>query len=542
MHMKKIVLFLCSVILFIGVLRGQPQNISLIQPSSVICLPSSQQFYLIAGGMFHCSNPSGYAVQSIPFDPPVAFNTGTIYNFMFDDRYSSLFDISFPFCFFNTPYDSLVVGSNGLVSFNKQYANQYCPWSFINNCPSISLPLNSIFGVYQDLDISICGNVRYSIVGSAPYRKFIVNMHDVCYFSCTSLQSTHQIVLYETYNFIDVFVKDKPLCSTWNQGAAIVGIQDSSGVKGIAAPGRNTNPAWTATNEAWRFIPCISNSFEYEWYENGVFISDSSAIQIAPTATSTYILKVTFESCSGDTVTLSDTCVVVIQDVNQQISPSYSEICRGDTIDLSAPQGFDYFWSLSAGNTQVVSVSPQTNTTYSVILTDQYGCNINATATVIVFPDVNITVTPETLWSNQDSATSYQWLECDNNFNPLLSQVFQELIPPYYGGFAVEIVYNGCIDTSDCVVYSSLENFIHRQLVTLFPNPSSGMFSLKLNSELSEESVDVAVLNSDGRIVFRKMVVVNEEIFVPNLAQGVYLVQIHWQNRTFQTKLLIIPD
>ena len=64
------------------------------------------------------------------------------------------------------------------------------------------------------------------------------------------------MVLYETSNFIDVYVESKPLCSGWNSGDAIIGIQDPTGTNGISAPNRNTTPTWTVTTpEAWRFKP-----------------------------------------------------------------------------------------------------------------------------------------------------------------------------------------------------------------------------------------------------------------------------------------------
>ncbi len=92
--------------------------------------------------------------------------------------------------------------------------------------------------------------------GTAPNRRFVVNFYQVPHYSttCNSLRTTIQVVLYETTNNIEVFIKEKPFCEEWNNGNAVLGIQNSDGTIGIAAPNRNTSDSpWEAYNEAWRF-------------------------------------------------------------------------------------------------------------------------------------------------------------------------------------------------------------------------------------------------------------------------------------------------
>ncbi len=540
--MRKIVLFLCSVMLFIGVLRGQPQNISLIQPEGPICLSSPTPITLSAFDMFNCSSPDGYIVQSIPYDTLILFNQGTSLNFIADDIYSTLLPIFFNFCFYDISYDSLVVGSNGIVSFNKQYANQYCPWSITDDCPSHTLPRNSIFGVYHDIDFAQCGQAKYKIEGTAPFRKFIVSMNDVCHYSCSSLSSTHQIVLYETYNIVDVTVKEKPICAIWNAGRSIIGIQDTTGLVGITPPNRNTNPTWQATNETWRFIPCFTNSAEYEWYENGIFISDSSAIQVLPTQTTTYSLIVSFFDCNGQLIILADSCVVSIQSTYDQITPNHSEICRGDSVILTAPLGSDYLWSPPTSNTQTIVAKPTESTVYSVTLTDPYGCTLISNATVDVNPDVNITLTSQSLISNQVSADSYQWIDCDNNFNPLPGQVFQEFFPPYYGSFAVIVEYNGCVDTSDCVLFTNIIDFENFEKILLYPNPTNGTLFIKIYPNMVNDLCEYQIINSKGSTVLYAKLLPEQNIDISFLEQGLYIIRIQLKDKVYYNKFVLIND
>ena len=78
---------------------------------------------------------------------------------------------------------------------------------------------------------------------------------------------------YESSNIIEVYVKEKNLDGfrsngqRWNNGTASIGLQANS-TEGITPPGRNTlDPSWTATEEAWRFVPSGASITELKWYE-----------------------------------------------------------------------------------------------------------------------------------------------------------------------------------------------------------------------------------------------------------------------------------
>jgi hypothetical protein len=96
---------------------------------------------------------------------------------------------------------------------------------------------------------------------------FIVSFDTIPYFGgvgsahaeyCTvpPIYATSQIVLHES-GVIDIYIQDRDVCSAWNSGNAIEGIQDSSGTHAAALPGRSIG-AWTAHNDAWRFSPSCS--------------------------------------------------------------------------------------------------------------------------------------------------------------------------------------------------------------------------------------------------------------------------------------------
>jgi len=197
-----------------------------------------------------------YVVESIGFTPPHSYlQEGTGINI--DDGYSNVIQLGFDFDFFGNTYNEVVIGGNGIINFDIGLAGGFCPWAFEEDLPSTTMQTkNAIFGAYHDMDPSVSSidEINYAQYGTAPNRRFVVNFYLVPHFSCNDIESTFQIVMYETTNDIDVYIKDKPVCGSWNSGNTVTGIQNIDGTEGIAAPGRNTSDSpWEAYNEAWRF-------------------------------------------------------------------------------------------------------------------------------------------------------------------------------------------------------------------------------------------------------------------------------------------------
>lgn len=266
---------------------------------------------------FETGATTSYAVCGIDYAPPYPFNTGTAIFINQDDVYGDVVNLPFNFCFYGNTYNQIVVGANGLVSFNTAYANAFCPWAFTQTVPNAALPLNAIFGPYHDIDPSICGNVRYAILGAAPCRVFVVNFDAVCHFSCNSLISSSQIVLYETTNAIEVYVANKPTCAGWNGGRAVIGIQNAAGSVGLTPDSRQTGP-WTANNEAWRFTPAGASIVTVNWYSQADgYIGSGASIEVCPSeAAQSFVAEAVYARCDGTQITVSDavnvTCAMVL--------------------------------------------------------------------------------------------------------------------------------------------------------------------------------------------------------------------------------------
>jgi len=270
----------------------------------------------LTADVFETGAPTSYQVCQIDYSPPYPYTAGTGFSIGVDDLWTGLITLPFNFCFFGTNYNQCVVGANGLLSFNTAYATAFCPWAFTETVPNANLPLNSIFGPYHDIDPSVCGDARYAIQGNYPCRVFIVNYDHVCQFDCNSLISTHQIVLYETTNVIEVYIENKPTCATWNAGNAVIGVQNATGTAGYVAPGRQTGP-WSATNEGWRFTPNGAPNYVVEWYdENGVYVDSGLTIDVCPGETAqTFDAVATYTMCNGTEIEVTDDVIITCQSI-----------------------------------------------------------------------------------------------------------------------------------------------------------------------------------------------------------------------------------
>lgn len=217
--------------------------------------------------------PQCYEVDSIGYQPePYSGNVVISSQLSFPEfnKYSNVVDIGFSFCFFGDTVTQLIVGENGIVSFDLDSAGDSCPDSIFAALPDPSIPTFSILFPYQDVQVpwnlfSVDWAARTNLLGTAPYRRFIVSFDNVFLVTqdCAGVDdsSRSQVILYETTNEIEIHIEEKNVCPGWNNGAAILGIQNQDGSEGYAVPGKNFPDQWTAFNESYRFTPfCYCNA------------------------------------------------------------------------------------------------------------------------------------------------------------------------------------------------------------------------------------------------------------------------------------------
>ena len=385
-----------------------------------------------------------YVIDATPCPLPPAGNI-TPAGITVDDTWSPIINLPFTFYFFGQPYTQIIVGANGVISFDlnrsspqTQQPNQYCEWQFSASLPSTNLFRNSIFGAYHDVDVSVPngGTIEYYVSGTAPQRKFVVSYIDVAHFSCNSMHTTQRIVLYETANVIDVQIDHKDTCTNWNNGNALVGIQNEAGTVAVVPPGRNTGP-WTvpaSDPELWRFIPNYNPqqiTFDFRWYDNNTntLIDTNQSTNVCVTQDTEFRVECEFDDPNaGQHYILRDTVNVFFNDILGQPNLGNDiQECAGNTIHLdgTTTNAVSYQWQLNGvdipgATNPTYDVSGTQSATYTVIVTngvcekrDDIIVQIQDAPDVDIGPDFHEcegnTATLTASVNNQTGNETYQW-------------------------------------------------------------------------------------------------------------------------------------
>lgn len=292
----------------------------------ILCGDETIQVELRAN-YYDIKDTSDYTVEAIEYKPPFPFTGGDMIPLTRDDYWSDVIDLGFDFCFYGNTYSKVLIGTNGMITFsvkghteNGHYtpntssgysmnATTQLPTNSSN--PSTIPYMNSIFGVMQDL---FPGNspadysVNYQILGTYPCRALVFNMYHLglydasrCPYDVNDIDGTtqtSQIVLYEGTNSIEVYIKNRPSCSAFNNGLGVVGIQNATATAAVTPPGRNVG-TWTATNEAWRFTPNGASIAEFSWLKDGELYSKDLDISVAIDQSVTYTGRIAYTKCDG---------------------------------------------------------------------------------------------------------------------------------------------------------------------------------------------------------------------------------------------------
>ena len=176
------------------------------------------------------------------------------------------------------------------------------------------------------------------------------------------------------------------------------------------------------------------------------------------------------------------------------------------------------------------SYTASTNTpTYN--LTNTFGCDsvINLDLTVNTVNN-SITNTTPTLTSDATGAT-YQWLDCGNNYAPILGETNQSFTATANGSYAVEVTQNGCVDTSTCEQVNNVGINEINSSITLHPNPTTGIVELQgISSSFKVDVYDYAgkCLNSTSR----------STIDLSDYPSGIYLLKLAYGDKTEELRVV----
>jgi hypothetical protein len=281
-----------------------------------------------------------------------------------------------------------------------------------------------------------------------------------------------------------------------------------------------------------------SGASTYSWSTG----ANTASISASPIYIGTYSVTATN--------TLTGCSVTAVKQVSVNPLPAISvygtgnSVCLGSSIGFGATGAISYTWS-NGSNTQFVTLTPTTTTTYSVLGLGAYGCIGLATQVVTVNSLPAITVA-----GNRTICLS------GGNFTASGANTYTWSSNSYYlQGSAVTIASsqanvctvsgtdgNGCVGTTilnlvvvPCTGIASLNaNGVNNAIV--YPNPSNGEFTVELKNGLTKT---IDIIDVTGRIVLTKATDLDlVHLNINSLSNGVYYVKIKSNNTTSTLKIL----
>lgn len=178
------------------------------------------------------------------------------------------------------------------------------------------------------------------------------------------------------------------------------------------------------------------------------------------------------------------------------------------------------------------------NNTATHTVSNVFNCDSIITLNLDLQPiDLSILSLGQVIGSNQTNA-DYQWLNCDDNYSIIPGEIQSTFTSNTYGNFALELTYNGCVDTSACTTINTIgiAHVDFMSSVHVSPNPTSDLVGIHFGN-LQDKSVKV--INTLGQIVYQKEHIV-ESVYQFNLSQpsGIYIIEVYSNNRRKRFKLI----
>ncbi|MFK8038079.1 MAG: GEVED domain-containing protein [Crocinitomicaceae bacterium] len=467
----------------------------------------------------------------------------------------------------NTPTDEQPVSFTdqyvtSVISYDQNITSAYVKWSE-----------NSLL---FDNTIAMTNTIDSTWVSSTPIPG--IATHSKMYFKVFAVGSNGDTT--ETYKFM---YTSKPSCSSagnmgWQTGVTLVSIDDINNPSGKLQPYTDytsTDSCNLSLGESYDLIVNLNTDGNYtihakawiDWNHNENFLDPGEEYDLGTTQNSTDGITTNspLSITVPNTAILGTTVMRVSAKYNSDPTPCETNFdgevedykvnigvpeldfsitntphCFGDfaTFDYTGSNLDSVNWQFTNGITSYSylgfnngSIIFNDTGSFNLLITGYiYGQAYTLDSTAIFYINkINTQVDQQenTLTVNSTVGSSYQWVDCDNNWIVIPNENSPTFIATENGNYAVIITNQNCIDTSDCFNIIGLsDDGVGSLEVSVFPNPVKEYITLDLNQNYSK--LNIEIYNELGQLVKQQ----NQKntntmvIDLSKLSKGVYHIRI----------------
>jgi len=251
-------------------------------------------------------------------------------------------------------------------------------WSSGEVTPSITTAYTGTYSVLGT-DQFGCSATKSVTVTTAPVNASISGNRYFCHGQSTTLTVTGDAA--NTYHWFDGSTSSD--ISISSAGQYTVTVTNSSGCQNTLSA-TVSEYSTTSPTVSGNLTICEGQSTTLRASGGTTYAWDNGSTQALITVNATGTYSVTATNSYGCTATTSVTVLVNPAPIVNILAQS--EICRGDEVTLSAITTANTIHWNSGQNTASITVSPNINTNYTVLVTDENGCTATTTTQITVNP------------------------------------------------------------------------------------------------------------------------------------------------------------
>ena len=297
-----------------------------------------------------------------------------------------------------------------------------------------------------------------------------------------------------------------------------------------------------------------SGTGTFEWSNS---LGTEASVTVIPTQSTTYFVSLTNGGCTA-TQSIS---ILVAETPSFTAHPANKRVCEGQSVNfLIQAKGFglNYQWKVNGQDFE-----SQTNSLYidSVqkefmgdvvcIATNVCGSTTSNSAYLTVDPlpvagfTVSLNNLEATFADTSKNAQTYNWEFGDGATSTMIAPTHTYALGTYY---PKQQVTNDCgtdtISMKVMVINNGVDDLLANESLATYPNPNNGQFQLNFTSEVYNGTIQISILNIEGRIIQQFQLDKNSHTIeipmdVTLFSAGVYQIQIALGNRMLHSRIVV---